>query len=204
MFERIGRCCSGFSRIVRWWTGFLWKMSMFFPTISSALQGRCSSIDRSVSSDFGFMYCSTRFLSANIMLVGAFSIIEETRAISFSLMVRSRAAETDRDTERSASIRSSEMSRVSRAKKSIVPMTSSSTMTGKQTPDFTPADRAAGARTQSVTVPRSRSKTRSRAAQVRPDRPTPLSKVAVSVTCRNSSVTVPDSWSNRSVSASGS
>ena len=39
----------GSARIFRWWLGSLWKMSIFWPTRVSALIGRCSSIERSVS-----------------------------------------------------------------------------------------------------------------------------------------------------------
>ena len=63
-------------------------------------------------------------------------------------------------------------------KKSIVPTTRPPATIGKQTPDRTPARWAAGARTQSVTSARSRTKTRSRCRHARPERPTPSAKLA--------------------------
>ena len=105
---------------------------------------------------------------------------------------------------RSASARPSESVRVVVAKKSMVPTTWPPTMIGRQTPDFTPARWAAGARTQSVTWARSSTKTRSRARQARPERPTPSWKEAARVTCRNSSPALPDSWTKVSARCSAS
>jgi len=93
---------------------------------------------------------------------------------------------------------------VSVAKKSMVPTTWPARTIGKQTPDFTPARRAAGARTQSLTSARSGTKTRSFEAQVRPESPTPRAKVAESVTWRNSSPAEPDSATNRSTRSASS
>ena len=56
---------------------------------------------------------------------------------------------------RSAEARDADSSMVSVTKKSIVPMTRPPERMGKQTPDFTPARWALGARTQSVTSARS-------------------------------------------------
>src|SRR3546814_17197131 len=70
--------------------------------------------------------------------------------------MRASAWETRRPTLRSASRRCSDGSNVSVEKKSIVPMTSSATVIGKQIPDFTPTRCATGARTQSVISPLSR------------------------------------------------
>jgi hypothetical protein len=64
---------------------------------------------------------------------------------------RSSAWETRNAVLRSTSRRPSDRTRVSVAKKSIVPRTSPRTSSGRQTPDLTPARCAAGARTQSLT-----------------------------------------------------
>ena len=116
----------------------------------------------------------------------------------------SSRCETSCCTLRSAEARDSDNSMVSVVKKSIVPTTRPPATMGKQTPERTPARCAAGARTQSVTSARSRTNTRSRARQARPDRPTPSAKLAERVTFRNSSPAEPDSTSKRSTFAAGS
>ncbi len=116
----------------------------------------------------------------------------------------SRRCETSCCTLRSADARDSLSSTYSLVKKSIVPTTRSPLSTGKQMPDRTPARCAAGARTQSVSSARSRTKTRSRVRHARPDSPTPSAKVASRVTLRNSSPAEPDSVWNRSSRPLGS
>jgi hypothetical protein len=67
-----------------------------------------------------------------------------------------------------------------------------------------PAREAAGARPQSASSARLRTNTSSRLRQARPDSPRPSVKLASSVTFRNSSLTVPLSWANRSTCATWS
>ena len=135
---------------------------------------------------------------------GMFSTIPRVRAAWISALRRTIRTETSRPTLRSASIRSWDRSSVSVAKKSIVPITFPSTMIGRQIPDFTPARCATGARQQSRTWPRSATKTRSRAFQARPERPSPSRNRASAVTLRNSSLTVPLSSVNLSTFSLGS
>ena len=136
------------------------------------------------------------------------SRISATRTSSSSAFraerTRSRAEETRRPTIRRVSRRSGPGSRVSRAKKSMVPANRPPRMIGKQTPDRTPAFLATGARQQSLRSARLATKTSSRDFQARPLSPSPSRKLAASVTLRNSRLTDPDSATNRRARPSGS
>ena len=115
---------------------------------------------------------------------------------------RSSAEETSRPTFRRASSRLSDRVIRSSVKKSMVPKTRLPRMIGKQTPDFSPLRRATGAREQLFISPRSGTKTRSRVCQAWPLSPSPSRNRASAVTRRNSSVTDPASWTNRSACSS--
>ena len=85
----------------------------------------------------------------------------------------------------------------------MVPTTRPPSRIGKQTPDFSPLRRATGAREQVFISPRSGTKTRSRDCQAWPLSPSPSRNRASAVTRRNSSLTEPESWTNRSAWSSG-
>ena len=123
-------------------------------------------------------------------------------AASCALRTRCSAWDTSTATARRVARRCGDRTTVSVVKKSMVPTVrrppAPVAVMGKHTPERTPARVAAGARTQSVTCPRSGTKTTSPEAHARPDSPVPLAKVAASVASRNSWFTCPDSRSKRS------
>ena len=116
---------------------------------------------------------------------------------------RSSAVETSRPTFRRASSRPSDGVIRSSVRKSMVPRTRPPRRIGKQTPDFRPLRRATGAREQAFISPRSGTKTRSRVCQAWPLSPSPSRNRASAVTRRNSSLTEPESWTNRRAWSSG-
>ena len=135
---------------------------------------------------------------------GAFSIICLIRTRSPWRASLENLSEDMRPIIRRAASRSAEISTAWVEKKSSVPATWPSRITGMAMAVLIPARRARGARLQSCSSPMSATWNRSRSRQARPLRPSPSRNRAVRVSRWNSSSTRPDSIEKTSAFSAGS